>query len=313
MFGFRNPGLMRVPIEQAVRGGDSDCRNRLIQKMFQFVGAGDQAGSGVPRIFGVWKTQSWRSPVVHEKREPEQTLFELRMASLLPDDVVGQLESAHGDGFRDLAAMEKLILVTAAMEGHVDHKRVRELTDEHPADVSKTLGKLARDGFLIQSGHGRGTVYIDPAIASESSDLDLDGPFIGRPVGSDSVIPQRVDSPSARGQSDDAGAQRSGPLDDSSGPLSERSGPLRRARELISDRYPAGIPGKLGNDAIRSLIIAVCAQDSLTLRELSAALDRAPDFLRKRHLRPLIEGGALQPEFADRLNHPNQRYRSTGS
>lgn len=52
--------------------------------MFQLVGAGDQAGSGVPRIFGVWKEQSWRMPVVHEKREPEQMLFELRMASLLP-------------------------------------------------------------------------------------------------------------------------------------------------------------------------------------------------------------------------------------
>ncbi|MEX3816463.1 hypothetical protein AB3X96_40955 [Paraburkholderia sp. BR13439] len=38
MYGFRNPGLMRVPIEQAIRGGDSDCRNRLIQKMFQLVG-----------------------------------------------------------------------------------------------------------------------------------------------------------------------------------------------------------------------------------------------------------------------------------
>lgn len=48
MFGFRNPGLMRVPIETAKRGGVSDCPNRFLQKMFQLAGAGDQAGSGVP-------------------------------------------------------------------------------------------------------------------------------------------------------------------------------------------------------------------------------------------------------------------------
>lgn len=35
MVGFLNPGLMRVSIEQAIRGGDRDCRNRLVQKMSQ--------------------------------------------------------------------------------------------------------------------------------------------------------------------------------------------------------------------------------------------------------------------------------------
>ena len=30
MFGFRNPGVMRIPISQAVAGGTSDCRNRRL-------------------------------------------------------------------------------------------------------------------------------------------------------------------------------------------------------------------------------------------------------------------------------------------
>lgn len=32
--GSRNPGLMRVPYEQALHGGDSDCRNRNLQRCF---------------------------------------------------------------------------------------------------------------------------------------------------------------------------------------------------------------------------------------------------------------------------------------
>jgi predicted HTH transcriptional regulator len=31
-FVFRNPGVMRVPAEQALRGGESDCRNRTLHK-----------------------------------------------------------------------------------------------------------------------------------------------------------------------------------------------------------------------------------------------------------------------------------------
>lgn len=52
MFGFRNPGLMRIPPEVAIRGGEHDCRNRTLHKMFRLVGIGEQAGSGIPKIYG---------------------------------------------------------------------------------------------------------------------------------------------------------------------------------------------------------------------------------------------------------------------
>lgn len=34
MFGFRNPGRMRIPPRIAIQGGNSDCRNRRLQTMF---------------------------------------------------------------------------------------------------------------------------------------------------------------------------------------------------------------------------------------------------------------------------------------
>jgi predicted HTH transcriptional regulator len=39
-FSFRNPGLLRVSKEDAFRGGHSDCRNKTLQKMFQYIGMG---------------------------------------------------------------------------------------------------------------------------------------------------------------------------------------------------------------------------------------------------------------------------------
>jgi predicted HTH transcriptional regulator len=61
-FGFRNPGKMRIPIEKALEGGHSDCRNRSLQKMFSLIGLGEQAGSGIPRVLENWKSQHYRFP-----------------------------------------------------------------------------------------------------------------------------------------------------------------------------------------------------------------------------------------------------------
>ncbi|NLE26547.1 MAG: AAA family ATPase, partial [Clostridiaceae bacterium] len=83
LFGFRNPGLMRLPKAEAIKGGVSDCRNRNLQKMFQLIGLGEQAGSGFPKIYRNWKLQHWREPVLEERYESNQTVFILKMISLV--------------------------------------------------------------------------------------------------------------------------------------------------------------------------------------------------------------------------------------
>lgn len=53
-FYFRNPGLMRVPAEIALEGGESDCRNRTLHSMFLLLGLGERAGSGLPKMKQGW-------------------------------------------------------------------------------------------------------------------------------------------------------------------------------------------------------------------------------------------------------------------
>ncbi|MDZ7622157.1 MAG: ATP-binding protein [Candidatus Competibacteraceae bacterium] len=114
MFGFRNPGLMRVPPALAVQGGTSDCRNRRLQTLFQLVGYGDHAGSGIPKIYRNWTSQHWRRPLLYELLEPEQTLIELRMTSLVPAETLAELEERLGARFTALPELERMALVTAA-------------------------------------------------------------------------------------------------------------------------------------------------------------------------------------------------------
>jgi ATP-dependent DNA helicase RecG len=163
MFGFRNPGLMRVPLSVALAGGRSDCRNPGLQLMFRLVGLGDQAGSGIPKVFARWKQQHWRAPLLEDLDVPsEHTLFQLRMVSLLPADALATLEAEFGDRFRSLGELERLILVTAAVEGDVTHARINGVLNRHPRDLSATLAGLQRDGFLEARGATRAKRYFLP-------------------------------------------------------------------------------------------------------------------------------------------------------
>ena len=43
------PAAMRMPVETALRGSVSDCRNRRLHDMFRYACLGEQAGSGIPK------------------------------------------------------------------------------------------------------------------------------------------------------------------------------------------------------------------------------------------------------------------------
>jgi ATP-dependent DNA helicase RecG len=53
-FIFRNPGVLRVPAAVALQGGATDCRNRILQRMFLMIGLGERAGSGMAKIQRGW-------------------------------------------------------------------------------------------------------------------------------------------------------------------------------------------------------------------------------------------------------------------
>ena len=123
---------------------------------------GDHAGTGLPKIYSNWAGQHWRRPALYESREPEQTLMELRMSSLVSEDVLVDLEARLGKRFAALPELARLALITASAEGMVNHARLRDISTEHPADITKMLSSLGPDGLLATQGTGRGMVYFLP-------------------------------------------------------------------------------------------------------------------------------------------------------
>jgi len=294
MFGFRNPGLMRVPIEQALRGGVSDCRNRRLQAMFRFVGYGDHAGSGIPKIYSFWAKEHWRAPALYERQEPEQTLMELRMENMFPPEVVDQLTRRFGDRFKTLPELERTALVTAACEKTIHHARLRSITANHARDITKALMSLSRDGLLESDGSGRGTVYFLPGSDIERPDDVFGG---AAPI---ERKDQRVS------------VQRSEGFKTRSGGLAFDSEGLKIiVQDFARERFANEVlPRKLPKPVMRELICTLCEQDYLPLRALAEILDRSSDFLRQSYLNPMVKDRLLELKYPTTPNHQAQSYHS---
>ena len=78
-FEFTNPGILKLPLEDIYRGGNSKSRNPHMQTMLRMVGFGDNAGSGFPTILDAWKTEGWVEPELTEDTSLNQVTLILRM------------------------------------------------------------------------------------------------------------------------------------------------------------------------------------------------------------------------------------------
>ena len=265
MFGFRNPGLMRIPPEIAIHGGEHDCRNRTLHRMFRFVGVGEQAGSGVQKIYKGWASQHWRVPALYERLAPyNQTLLELRMIDFLPKELVASLRDVFGERFDGLRKNERLALAVAASEKTITHTRVREMTGLHPFDATRLLRQLVETSFLDLHNQGRGAVYCLPGAAiptpeevfdggggagqfsNSSSNLETNLPDLINDSIKGTSSPSKPTGDSSKLASSSLLLTGSSPLLDASSPLLAGSSPVLKSKRnadgcLVSERLPLPI------------------------------------------------------------------------
>ena len=84
---FRNPGLLKLPVETIYRGGNSKARNPKIQNMLRMIGFGENVGSGFPKIVAAWKQTNWGEPQLLNKFDVDEVEL------VLPVPVTGSEES----------------------------------------------------------------------------------------------------------------------------------------------------------------------------------------------------------------------------
>lgn len=302
MFGFRNPGTMRVPIEIALQGGEPDCRNRLLAQMFRYINFGEQAGSGIPNILDGWKSQHWKVPFLHEATEPyEQTILELKMIDLYPQEIVAELQERFGDKFSKLTELERTITITLYSEFYLNHQQLCAQTSAHTREVTLALVKLERAGIIAASGEHKNKVYHKPNVVIPTPDNES-GLFLAENV--------FVSNPT--NHSDSRDGQKLNP--ELSPDLSPDLAPdLRlaesewRALEKIVEPIKGNIR-KAGKEAVLDVIVHLCRDRFIGLADIATLVDMKPDTLRKNYLNPLVANERLRLAYPTKRNHPKQAY-----
>lgn len=82
---FSNPGGLRIDLKTAKTGGVSDPRNSALTKIFGLIDVGSGSGSGIPKIFAVWKGLGWSVPHISEEFEPERITLNLPLGKASAD------------------------------------------------------------------------------------------------------------------------------------------------------------------------------------------------------------------------------------
>jgi len=275
-FEFSNPGSLLVSFEQLLRGNVSECRNKALQTMFTMIGAGEKAGSGVDKIRRGWDSQHWRSPKVAEQVQPDRVAWMLPMMSLIPDESLERLQKRFGTRFSRFSNVEVQALVTADLEDGVDNSRLRQITDQHTADITALLQGLVAKQALVQSGRNRWTRYHLPDSVHKERDS----------------VHKEIDSVHNGLDSVHKNLERS----------------EAEQEQLLQIAAPSQDNKRLPPEEMEQIILDLCRICWLTRRELAQILQRNSDSIRSRFLTPLVGHGLLLLRYPDNPNRPDQAY-----
>lgn len=282
-----NPGTLLLSIEQLLRGGISECRNKSLPLMFQQIGGGEKAGSGLDKIRQGWASQQWRWPLIEQQLRPDRVKLILPMVSLLPEGALERLRAALGDDPGRLNGREVQVLVTADVEGTVNNLRLQQLSTDHTSEIMKMLKELCGKGHLVKGGHGGWAKY------RLSDGL--------RKAAVDRATPHATpDSAHNVGRSEHTptGTPHADPEND----------PL-----LLEIAAVAREKARMSPEGMARLIESLCDGRYLTPRQIGMMLYRNPIGVQQRFLRPMAKRGALVLLFPDEPNHPNQAYKTKRS
>ena len=278
-----NPGSLLVSRVQLLQGGVSECRNKSLQLMFQLMGGGDKAGSGMDKIRAGWRAQHWRSPRLEESLQPDRVKLVLPLISLIPDEVDLALRARFGDLFTKLDKTAVQAVQAAQVEGSVTNSRMQEITGEHSKDITGVLQSLVRDGLLTQQNQRRWASY---RVAEDSPQFGHD------------ALHLQEDSPHLVGDSPQ--------LPSNSPQLNRLAGLSPEVQGLLPLADPARKNKKLPTDQLKGIIRQFCEGRWLATSELAALVDRDAEKLQSRFLTAMVREGVLELRYPDVRNRPDQ-------
>ena len=159
---IENPGCIRTGKDQMLKGGISDPRNKALIKMFNLIGIGERAGSGVPDIFAIWDEYGWDTPVIEEQFNPDRTILTLpftKRAIKASDKNKRQKQATKTSENEKTLNNKKKILEYMTGKDEVSTKELAEILELSSARTRVIIKELCNDNKIIPLGEKRNRRY----------------------------------------------------------------------------------------------------------------------------------------------------------
>ena len=156
-----NPGDIRVGLDEMLAGGVSDSRNKGIMKMFNLLGIGERAGSGVPRIMKIWKELDFDEPEFEEKLETCRTRINLPFSKKRTKEKFIAEKSAIKISDKSRIENERLSSILSYLSAHevADTAEISEAIGLGASRTRQLLGILVSRRDVLAIGANRNRRY----------------------------------------------------------------------------------------------------------------------------------------------------------
>ena len=155
---FSNPGSMRMSIEEAFAGGNTDPRNETILKIFSLIKIGERAGTGIQTILHVINMFGYSKPIIEESFNPDRTkltifIGHVRIKEIQNDEKQGQSTSRLS--FEEQKVLElfndKEYITRVEIEKHLNCKKTKSY---------EIVKSLIDKKIIYKDGLGSNTKYL---------------------------------------------------------------------------------------------------------------------------------------------------------
>ena len=142
---IENPGSIRTGKKQMLRGGISDPRNKTLMKMFNIIGIGERAGSGIADIYQVWENEGWPLRVVEESYNPDRTRLSLEFSkkqAIKTSDKKQAIKTSDKNKLQKTQEKEELIREYLRQNGLSKTSEIAEYIELSPARTRALLSDM---------------------------------------------------------------------------------------------------------------------------------------------------------------------------
>ena len=149
-----------------LRGGESEPRNGNVMKMFNLIGFGERAGSGVPDIYTTWEQEGYANPQVEEifgGGQPNRTIVTLPLVG--KEEIVsgGQFQKhpeKHPGKQKEIEARIQAVLLLIREDPSVTRPKIMEKLNITEAQARTVIETLKNRGVIHYEGSSKNGRWI---------------------------------------------------------------------------------------------------------------------------------------------------------